>query len=152
RLSWLHAGRHSNQDEVTRLADELARIDGMKEVVIRAYTGSVLCLHDPGRLDPDTLAASLLRLSSADRLLTPGEITREQPAWPPARGDSGTVARKVMRLFRDLDHRVLAATEGRVDLGTVATMGFFAAGAIGVAVRGRIAGPPWFNLAWWGIR
>jgi len=136
---------------VERLADELARVPGVREVVVRAYTGSVLCLYDPATLDPETLAARLRDLSGAEGVLDTGQATRPPPPGA-ARRESGSVAREMVRLFQSLDDRVLDATDGKVDLGTVATLAFFAAGAIGVVARGRISGPPWFNLAWWGFR
>jgi hypothetical protein len=42
-------------------------------------------------------------------------------------------------------------TEGRVDLGLLASLSFFGAGALEVAVKGQLPPPPWFNLSWWGL-
>ena len=37
-------------------------------------------------------------------------------------------------------------------MGTLTTFGFLGAGALNVALRRQAPAPPWFNLAWWGIR
>jgi hypothetical protein len=145
RLPWLR--RH--QDEVNRLADGLGQEPGMLEVEIRAHTGSVLCRYDPGRLDGATLLQRVAQRTGVETLLEPG-----QPP-PPPRSSGKTraeVARELNGLFQDLDAGVLRATEGALDLATLVTMGFAAAGALQVAVRRQLPPPPWFTLGWWGIR
>jgi hypothetical protein len=153
RLSWLRGERRTNQEEVTRLADALAALPGMREVRIDPYTGSVLCLHDVERAAADraALVGHLVRLTGVETVLGEGQAP---PATPPAPAHlaAGSVARGMVRLFKDLDDRVLAATDGKLDLGTLATLGFLATGAIGVASRRQLSAPPWFNLAWWGFR
>lgn len=148
RLSWLHA--EPSPAELERLADELSRLEGMKEVEIRAYTGRVLCLHDPERLDHKALLEHLARLTGVETTLGPDD---RPPVPPPVSGDGpGEVARQVARLFKGLDDDVLTATDGKLDMGTLATFGFLGAGALNVMTRRNLSTPPWFNLAWWGLR
>jgi hypothetical protein len=47
---------------------------------------------------------------------------------------------------------LLAATDGRLDLGILAAMGFLAVGATEIIVTRKLPAPPWFNLAWWAVR
>jgi len=148
RLSWLHDARRP--EEVTRLADDLSHVPGMREVEIRPYTGTVLCVHDPERLSHGAILAEIVRLTGVDTTIRLGER-------PPARElrpgtGPGVVAREVARFFRHLDDKVLTATDGKLDMGTLATFGFLGAGALNVALRRQASAPPWFNLAWWGVR
>ena len=53
---------------------------------------------------------------------------------------------------RELDRDIRRSSEGAADLGVLATLGFFAAGAAEVVGSGELPLPPWFNLAWWGFR
>jgi hypothetical protein len=148
RLPWLHDRRKT--DEPARLGEELARLPGMREAEIRPFTGTVLCHYDPQRLDHAALVAELRRLTGVETTLGPSD--RPPVEEPLRRAGPGEVAREVARLFKDLDEGVLAATDGKMDLGTVATFGFFAAGALNVTVRRKAGAPPWFILAWWGLR
>jgi hypothetical protein len=66
------------------------RVPGVREVEVRAYTGSLLFLYDPAALDPETLAARLRELSGAERVLAAGEAARDE---------SGSVAREMVRLW-----------------------------------------------------
>jgi hypothetical protein len=54
--------------------------------------------------------------------------------------------------FRDLNRSVLLATEGRLDLGALAGLGFLSLGAAEIAATRALPAPPWFNLAWWAFR
>jgi hypothetical protein len=146
RLPWLR--RHP--EEVNRLADLLAQEKGMLEVEIRAHTGSVLCRFDPARLDSATLLQRVAQHAGVEAVIEQGQPV---PVSIPDRGgQKAEVARELAGAFQELDASVRRATEGALDLGTLVTMGFAAAGALQVAVKGRIPAPPWFTLGWWGIR
>ena len=62
------------------------------------------------------------------------------------------LARLLAKAFGDIDRDVRRASEGSLDLGTLATLGFFGAGAANIFASREIPLPPWFNLAWWGYR
>jgi hypothetical protein len=143
----VHAARRS--DELDALADALARLPGVGEVRLSPYTGSVLCRYDPERLKVASIGGELARLSGAE--LVEDRPSSPKPA-PPSDEGPGEVARQVARVFKDLDDDVLFATGGKLDMGTLATLGFLAAGVVSVARRGELTSPPWFNLAWWGLR
>jgi hypothetical protein len=137
-------------DEASRLSDQLAHEPGILEVEVRARTGSVLCRHDPGRLDGARLLQRLKEITGVQSILEAG-----QSAPPPPRMAAGTravVARELAGLFNDLDDGVLRASDGALDLGTVLTMGLAAAGALRVVWQGQLPPPPWFTLGWWGFR
>jgi hypothetical protein len=146
RLPWL---RH-HPDEATRLSEELAREPGMLEVEIRSRTGSVLCRHDPHRLDEARLRQRLIEATGVQTTLGPDEPTPVPPRI--AQGTRAIVARELAGVFNDLDDGVLRATQGALDMGTLLTIGLAAAGALQVAVRGQLPPPPWFTLGWWGFR
>ena len=81
-------------------------------------------------------------------LLKPGEP-------PPVDGECPaltTLARTLVATVRGIDTDIRRGTDGTVDLGTLATLGFLGAGALEIAATGTLPLPPWFNLAWWGFR
>jgi hypothetical protein len=144
RCLWLHRAPR----EAAPLADALAVLPGMREVRVRPYTGGVLCLHDPARLDAAAVVARVREHTQPDLVLGPHDVEPLPP--PPA--EPSSVARAAAAFFRELNQDILRATGGRTDLGTLATLGFMGAGALEVALRREIPIPPWFNLAWWGFR
>jgi hypothetical protein len=146
RLHWLPEA----PDEARPLAEALASLPGISEVRVRVRTGSVLCLFDPERLDAGAVAEAARAASGAERVLSTGESPPRLEPVPRLGGSA--LGRETARLFRDLDSDVLRVTEGRLDLGTLATLGFLSAGAIDIVATRTVPVPPWFNLAWWGFR
>lgn len=141
------AGLRGERERAVALADDLAALPGMEEVAVRPWTESVLCLHDAARLAAERIA----------------EVARRHAEFPAERGAAGTspaqrarqgssIADSLAELVKQLDSDLLATTQGRLDLGTLATFGFLAAGAAEVLTSRRIPAPPWFNLAWWALR
>jgi len=130
-----------------RLADAIAALPGVREVRVRPYTGSVLVLHDPD-VAHDVLLAEGARVLGGARILAPGEAPPADPEVPAF----SALARKVVHAVRGIDEDVRRATDGTVDLGTLATLGFVGAGALEVATTGKMPLPPWFQLGWWGFR
>jgi hypothetical protein len=55
-------------------------------------------------------------------------------------------------LLQEANQRLLALTEGRLDLATLATLGLFGASAVDVAVGQRLTAPRWSDLAWWATQ
>lgn len=127
------------------VADALAALDGVVDVQVRPFTGSILCRYD----------AALVRkpeLIKAARVATPTLAAR-----PPTRSSSehrrgSTVGRAVVEAFHELDKEVREVTENRLDLGTLAALGFLFTGATEVLTTRTMPAPPWFNLAWWAFR
>ncbi|MDB4953507.1 MAG: hypothetical protein JWO36_1076 [Myxococcales bacterium] len=129
------------------VADALAARPGVHEVKVRPYTSSVLVLHDPSVQAAD-LAETARAALSYERVLAIGEA----PPRPAEIPELSRIAQLAATAFREIDRDLLAATEGSLDFGTLATLGFFGAGAVEIAVEQSIEMPPWFNLAWWGFR
>ena len=130
-----------------QLADTLAALAGVREVAVRPYTGSILVGHAES-LPLAILVETVRGTLAIDRVLAAGEK-------PPAPADVPTfssIARKLVCVFRELDRDIRRSSEGVADLGVLATLGFFAAGAAEVVGSGELPLPPWFNLAWWGFR
>lgn len=149
RLPWLR--REAAQ--ATPLADGLQQVRGMEEVEVRPYTGSLLCIHDPQVLSIESLLEEVKRLTRVERLARPGEEPpEEEEELLRALSRGSSVARAASRFFKEINVDVLRATEGRVDLGTLAAFGFMAAGAVEVVISGKLPFPPWFNLGWWAFR
>ncbi|QAT84586.1 hypothetical protein EJ065_3017 [Corallococcus coralloides] len=148
RLPWLRR----DAKQATSLADELLRVEGVHEVQVRPYTGSVLCIHDPRDLDVERLLEEVRRHTGVDVAVRPGEAPLEEAALLRSLAEGSGVARAASLFFKGVNVDVLRATEGHMDLGALATLGFAAAGAVEVAMTGKLAAPPWFSLGWWAFR
>lgn len=143
RVSWLRR----LPDLAQRLSAELSALPGMQRVELRPFTGSVLCLFAPPTSEADILAL-LHRETRCAELRRPGD-----PPPPPLPPDGPSpIARAVAEIFREVNLRVRAATEGRLDMGTLAALCFFALGSMQVARSERLPIPAWFNLGWWSFR
>jgi hypothetical protein len=148
RLPWLSSARA----EAAAVADRLAGLAGMEEVQVRPRTGSVLCRYDPDALDEERILAEIRRATAVAVVLQPGQPvpTDALPARRPA-GES-SVARALEDAARGINREVYHATEGRLDLGTLAGLGFIVAGAAEILAARRLPAPPWFNLGWMALR
>jgi hypothetical protein len=157
---WLHVAHHLaertrlysptlRRDDAAceRAADAIAAIDGVRDVRVRPYTGSVLVTHAP-TVTIAALVDALRAPLAIDRVLAAGESPPLDPDVPAM----SALARMLVATIHDLDRDIRRASGGTVDLGTVATFGLFGAGAIDVAATGQLPMPPWFQLAWWGFR
>jgi Heavy metal associated domain 2 len=150
RLAWLRG----EEEEATALAEMLARLGGMVRVTVRPYTGSVLCDYEPAEIDEraileavkaETGVRMLLRASDPE----PKQVSADERA---AVEEGTTIAKAVARAFRQINLDLLQATSGRLDLGTLMSLGFLSAGFVQLVRQRRIPVPPWFNLAWWAFR
>jgi hypothetical protein len=130
-----------------RLADTLAATTGVRRVEIRPYTSSMLVEH-AGSLALGNLVELVQRELGIERVLAHGELPPIATEIPPF----SSIARRIAVMVRELDRDIRRRSDGTVDLGVLATLGFFAAGAAEVAASGQLPIPPWFNLAWWGYR
>lgn len=130
-----------------RVADALATIGGVREVKVRPYTGSILIEHEH-ELAIETLIDATRSTLAIDRVLAAGERPPPSAEVPPF----SSIARTVVHAVRELDRDLRRGSDGTVDLGMVATLGFLGAGAAEVLTSGKLPLPPWFNLAWWGFR
>ena len=130
-----------------RVADALARLPGVQAVHVRPYTGSALVEH-AADVSPEVVAGAAAEVLGGARVLARGEpppLSEEVPAL-------SSLARKVARAARDLDREIRRHTEGSIDLGTLAALGMVGAGAAEIVRTGELSVPPWYNLAWWGVR
>ncbi|WP_223637961.1 HMA2 domain-containing protein [Corallococcus sp. EGB] len=149
RLPWL---RHDAK-QAASLADALLQLKGMKEVQVRPFTGSVLCLHDPRDPDVERVLEAVRLHTGVDTVVHPGEEPpEEEQELLRSLAEGSGVARAASLFVKGVNLDVLRATEGRMDLGVLATLGFAAAGAVEVAAKGKLAAPPWFSLGWWAFR
>jgi len=148
RLPWL---RHDAK-QATPLADGLLRVEGIEEVQVRPYTGSVLCSHDPRELDMEGLVGEVRRLTGVNVVVRPGEEPPEEEELLRALSEGSGVARAASQFVKGVNVDVLRATGGRMDLGALAALSFAVAGAVEVAVTGKLPLPKWFNLGWWAFR
>jgi hypothetical protein len=134
-------------DACTRVADSLAALGGVHEVAVRPYTGSILVDH-ADTLAPGDLVEHIKLVLQIEHVVPPGQrpppIT-DLPAF-------STIARELALFVREIDRDIRRHSEGVADLGVLATLGCFTAGAAEVLASGQLPVPPWFNLAWWGYR
>jgi hypothetical protein len=147
RLPWLREhGSVANE-----LAEGLLRIRGVDEVEVRPFTGSVLVLHDAEALDLEDVLAMVRRLTGVDLVVRQGEEAPEEEVLLEALAMGSDVALATSRFVKGLDVEVLRATGGKVDLGSLASLGFAVAGAAKVIATKKLPTPDWFNLAWWAF-
>jgi hypothetical protein len=130
-----------------QVADALAALPGVERVTARPYTGSVLVEHSTSAISADAVISAAARVLGAETLAS-GTPPPVEPHAPPF----SAVARKLVHAVREIDEDIRRRSAGSVDLGTLATLGFFGAGAAEVMATGKLPMPPWFNLAWWGFR
>lgn len=153
RLGWL---RGSPQD-AEPLAEHLATLDASMEVRVRPWTGSVLCTYDAEALDETAIVSAVRRHTGVAIVLRPGEVhpevdAAERAALRRAAHEHGTTRRAVTSAFRELNHDLVRATGGRLDLGSLTGLGFLALGAAEILSAREVPAPPWFQLAWWAYR
>jgi hypothetical protein len=146
RLGWLR----SAPEEAEPLADELASLDRSMEVVVRAWTGSVLCRFDPERIDEARIVTAVRHHTRVAIVLGPGEAP--PPTAFATNGRGSTIRDAITESVRGMNRDVVQATDGRLDLGALAGLGFLTLGAAEIAVTRTLPVPPWFNLAWWAFR
>ncbi len=150
RLAWLH----DDPESAEPLADALAALDPSMEVEVRPWTGSVLCTYDPELLDEERIVAALRRHTQVTTVLRAGETHPEEmdEIQTAARDGASSVRRAITAAFKDLNHEVMQATDGHLDLGAVTGLSFIGLGAMEIASSRNVPAPPWFNLAWWAFR
>lgn len=143
RLDWLR----EQPGRAEQVADELAALEGVVEVRARRSTGSVLCLYDAAAVDTGRIVETLAAICNA-RAESAGDLGTAATSRPASR----SVANALMQGFDEIDRDLRAMTEGRLDLGTLAALGFLGIGAAEVVATRRMPIPPWFNLAWMAFR
>jgi hypothetical protein len=149
RLPWLHDERVIGEP----VADRLSALAGMKEVRVRMFTGSVLCIFDPAQLDEARIIEEIKDHTHVDAVLRrdeplPHELRKK---LRPDR-EANRIARAAERFFAGVNEDVLEASEGRLDLGTLTSVTFATVGAAEIATMRDLPFPPWFQLAWWAFR
>lgn len=143
RAPWLRRDARA----ATAAADAIAALPGVHEVVVRAYTGSVLATHEPD-VAFATVVDAAARALACERVIAVGE----EPPRPTDVPRLSKIAKLAATAFHELDRELMRRTRGSFDLGTLATLGFVGAGAVEVVAKREVDTPPWFTLAWWGYR
>ncbi len=75
-----------------------------------------------------------------------------KPLAPAAPARGSAVGSDTMAFFREVDQGVHRATEGRLDLATLAVVTFAGVGTLNTLATGQLPLPPWYSLAWWSFR
>ena len=132
---------------VEAVAERLAAVEGVREVAVRPYTGSMLVTHDRA-VGSHQLVDAAQAVLACQPVLGPGEHPPPDPDIPRL----SRIAQLAACAFREIDRDMLRMSRGSFDLGTLATLGFFTSGALEVLADRKLEMPPWFNLAWWGYR
>ena len=137
------------------LADALSALPGMETVEIRPFTGSVLAIHDPVELPASRIVEVVKERMHVDHVVFPGEkrpaeVEREMVQDAVVSGSR--VARAATRFVEEVDLEVLRASNGSVNLGTLAALGFFGLGAFELFSTGKVKLPTWHELWWRAFR
>jgi len=146
RTRLLSAVLRRDEGRCEKLADALTAMRGIREVRVRPYTGTVLVSHDRS-LTANTIAEAAGHMLEVRVLARGGN-----PPLPDHVPPLSSVAKNLAHMVREIDRDIRRKSDGSVDLGTLVTLGLLGAGAAEVVATGTMPAPPWFNLAWWGIR
>ncbi len=122
----------------------------MVEVQVRPWTGSVLCEFDPEALDADAIVSAVRRHTGVAIVLDRDERHPAEAVHVPEPVSS--IRRAVTDAFGELNHEIVRASEGRLDLGALTGLGFMGVGAAEILTSRQVPAPPWFNMAWWAYR
>lgn len=150
RLTWLR----DHREEATPVADALSELDGVDEVQVRPYTGSVLVTYDPARSDAAAIRAALCAAAGVAEVTLPGHETPEQ-IRAILRGsfeDGSQLSQAAVKAFQGLNVDVLRLSQGRVSFGSLTSLSMWIGAAAKVLSSGRIELPEWHQLLWWGFR
>ncbi len=151
RLRWLRDEPESGEP----LAEHLAGLDESMEVVVRPWTGSVLCTFDPEAVTEARILAAVRHHTQVAIVEEPGAAPEPPPTPPPETSieDGGASIRgAVFGAFRSISDDIREATEGHLDLGSLTGISFLAIGAAELLSQRTVPAPPWFNMAWWAYR
>jgi hypothetical protein len=143
RAPWLR----KDAQAATAVAEAVAALAGVHEVKVRPYTGSILAEHEKD-VEPALITQTAARALAVERVIALGEA----PPPPTDIPHLSKIAKLAAQAIYEIDRAIMLRTKGSIDLGTLATLGFFGAGAVEVAMKREVHTPPWFNLAWWGYR
>jgi hypothetical protein len=135
-----------NESRCEQLADALTAQSGIREVAVRPYTGTALVHHDRA-VNAQAIVEAAARVLDV-RIIPFGEPAPVPEFVPPL----SSAATKFVQAFREIDRDIRRGSEGTLDFGVLASLALLGAGAAEVAATGKLPIPPWFNLAWWGIR
>ena len=112
---------------------------------LRPWTGSVLCRYDPSRVETERIVAAFRRATGVAIVRRPGEPAPELDAG--VRRVAGVRASRfshaMRESFRGINRSVMRQTEGHLDLGALAALGFLALGAAEIAGSRTLPAPPW---------
>lgn len=152
RLRWL---RDEDAAAAEALADHLAALDPTIEVVVRPWTGSVLCEWDPSSLDEERVIAAVrqhTRVAIVEDPSSPPPPAEPPPEPTPEDGNGSSIRAAVQQAFGSLNQEIQEVTEGRLDLGALTGLSFLGIGAAEIFAARSVPAPPWFNMAWWAYR
>jgi hypothetical protein len=150
RLTWL---RH-RPDLAAALADALSAVEGVAQVRVRHFTGSVLVLFDPARSDGERIAAALLQATGLPRVTLPGHESGEDidRLLDNSHRKGSDLSLALVRTIEGLHADFLRLSGGHVSLGVLMTLSMWMGAAAKMAHDARIEPPPWYQLVWWGFK
>lgn len=138
---------HDDPELAQAVADAVAALDGVEEVQVRGWTGSILCRYDPDRLDPESISDAVGTATSAEA--KPGSDHAERRRLARIARQGTGVTHAAAALFKGIDADVLRATDGRLDLADAAALGMVAVSVTKIASSPRLPLPSWYDLLWY---
>jgi hypothetical protein len=150
RFGWLR----DHRDQASFIADELAALDGVDEVQVRPFTGSVLVGYDSARIGGEQIRRALCRVTGVDDVTLPGQETVEQirQLLRDSHRKGSELARVAVRSFQGINVAVLSMTNGHVSLGALTSLMLWLGAAWRFLSTADLQLPEWHQMAWWGFR
>jgi copper chaperone CopZ len=150
RLNWLRERR----DAGAEIADALAQLDGVIEVKVRPFTGSVLVVYDPAAVDDAAIREALLVATDVTGVTLPGHETPEQiqQILHGSYHKGSELSHVVVKAFQGINVDLLRVSGGHVSLGTAMALALWAGAAAKIVANASMPLPDWHQMLWWGFR
>ena len=138
---------HDRPTLAEAIAAAVGSVEGVSEVEVRAYTGSVLCTYDPARVGEAGVVRAVRDAAASAGAEANAAAERRRLSRIARRGPGVTKA--AAGLFKGLDADLLRATDGRLDLADTTVLTLLVIAGAKVVTTRTLPLPSWFDLLWY---